>query len=388
MATSREKILLIENDPDISDAIARQALKPVGYQVTVVADANHAVQEAVKLSPDLVILNLSLVGINGKDLLVGLHAQNPEIPIIVLAEKDEEKDVMQALRLGASDYLFSPLRETEIVASVDRGLKQVRGINDRLQLDQRLKATNLELKQKVHELRTMLSIGKAVVSITDQRILFDKIIEGALRISSADIGWLLLRDEAKSASYLLTSQHNLPKTWAKKMNQPLDDGISSLVALSGETLTIHGQPLQRFKISALGKAAIVVPIKAKDEVIGLLILVRQKERAFDKSEQSLLEAVGDYASISLVNERLFRALRQSAEASRASEKRQNKVLESLNSSLHEELKAAIFSLDLLTDGKLGKLNKEQEQALATAQSALKRLSKIAEKTIPSSQSSK
>ncbi len=192
----------------------------------------------------------------------------------------------------------------------------------------------------------------------------------------------MLRDESNSSSYLLTSQHKLPKNWAKKMHQPLDDGISSLVALSGETLAIHGQPLQRFKISALGKAAIVIPIKAKDEVIGLLLMVREKEKPFSNGTQSLLEAVGDYASISLVNERLFRALRQSAEASLASEKRQNKILKSLRSTLHEELKAALFSLDLLTEAKLGRLNNEQEQALVTAQSALKRLSETAEKTIP------
>jgi DNA-binding response OmpR family regulator len=384
MVPSREKILLIENDPNISDVIARQALKPAGYQVKLVSDANQAVQEAINLSPDMVILNLDLVGISGKDLLAGLHAQNPEIPIIVLAEKDEEQNVLQALRLGASDYLFSPLREAEIVAAVDRGLKQVRSIKERLQLGQRLKATNVELKQKVHELKTILSIGKAVISITDQRILFDKIVEGAIRISGADIGWLMLRDESNNSSYLLTSQHKLPQNWAKKMHQPLDDGISSLVALSGETLAIHGQPLQRFKISALGKAAIVIPIKAKDEVIGLLIMVRKKEKPFNNGAQSLLEAVGDYASISLVNERLFRALRQSAEASFASEKRQNMILKSLQSTLHEELKAVFFSLDILTEEKLGKLNEEQEQALTTAQSALKRLSEKAEKTFPAS----
>jgi len=40
-------------------------------------------------------------------------------------------------------------------------------------------------------------------------------------------------------------------SWARKW-QPLDDGVSSLVALSGETLTINGQPLKRFKLSALG----------------------------------------------------------------------------------------------------------------------------------------
>ncbi len=382
MPASKEIILIVENDPDISDVLGRQSLTPLGYQVKVVSDANKAIQTAINLTPDLIILNLDMVGLSGKDLLVGLHAQNTETPIIVLAEKEEEHSLMQALRLGASDYLFLPLREAEAVAAVERGLKQVRGVNDRERLDERLKIANVELERKVHELRTMLSIGKAVVSVTDQRLLFHQIIEGAIHITSADIGWLLLRDEKDKASFLLTAQRNLPASWAKKLNKPLEDGISSLVALSGESLAIHGEPLRRFKISALGRAAIVTPIKAKDEVIGLLILVRQKEHPFRKTEESLLGAIADYASISLVNERLFRALRQSAEISRGSEKRQNQILDVLRKTLNEEVGAATFSLDLLAEDKLGTLNPAQRQALLTAQTALKRLLETTEQILP------
>ena len=382
MAASKEIILIVENDPNISDILDRQALTPLGYQVKVVADANRAIQEVVNLSPDLIILNLDLVGISGKDLLVGLHAQNTETPVIVLAEKDNEHDVMQALRVGATDYLFLPLRETEAVAAVERGLKQVRGVNDRARLDERLQSMNAELERKVHELRTMLSIGKAVVSVTDQRMLFHQIVEGATHVAAADTGWLLLRDEQDKKTFLLTAQQNLPASWAKKLNKPLEDGVSSLVALSGEALSIHGEPLRRFKISALGRAANVTPIKAKDEVIGLLVLVRKKEYPFRENEEALLAAIADYASISLVNERLFRALRQNAEVARSSEKRQNQVLNAISELIDEELDAANFSLDLLSQDKLGSLNTEQTKALNTAMSALKRLQDTAERILP------
>ena len=124
-----------------------------------------------------------------------------------------------------------------------------------------------------------------------------------------------------------------------------------------------------------------MPIKAKNEVIGLLVVVRKREKSFERVDQSLLEAVGDYASISLVNSRLFRALKQTADASRAGEKRQNDILKGLQDSLQEELKAAIFSIDLLMDGKVGKLDGKQKQALKSAQDALQRLALAAEKTI-------
>jgi len=126
----------------------------------------------------------------------------------------------------------------------------------------------------------------------------------------------------------------------------------------------------------------VTPIKAKDEVIGLLVLVRRKDEPFRKNEEVLLAAVADYASISLVNERLFRALRQSADVARSNEKRQNQVLEAVSELLDEELTAAAFSLDLLSGNKLGSLNSEQKQALQTAQTALKRLVDTAQRILP------
>ncbi len=385
MAKSKELILLIESDPDISDVIARQALKPLGYSVKVVDDANKAIKAALQLAPDLVIADINSSGLSGKDLLVAFGAQNFQFPVIVLAEKEQENEVMQTLRLGASDYLLWPARETEVINVVERGLMQTRGANSRRQLDVRLKETDKELEDKTRDLKTILAIGKAVVSISDHRILFDRIVAGAMHVTSADIGWLLLRDEKKQDSFLLTAQQNLPPAWAKKINKPLDDGVSALVALSGTTLEIHGDPLKRFKISALGKAVAVVPIKAKEEVIGLLIVVRKSAKAITKNEEDLLEAVGDYASISLVNAQLFRALQQSADVSYKGEKRQVALFESLRSNLREELKTLQFSVDLLKAERIGSLSQGQKQALETAQSALERLEKIAEKTLPANE---
>jgi GAF domain-containing protein len=166
------------------------------------------------------------------------------------------------------------------------------------------------------------------------------------------------------------------------MNQPLDDGISGLVALSGETLAIAGDPLLKFRVANLGKSACAVPIKVQNEVIGMLVVVRKEAKAFEKPEQTLLEAVTDYASISIVNAHLFRAVNDSASAAKEREKQQNAVLESIRSSISEELQAAVYPIDLLLTGKPGNLTDEQRQALQTARAALQRLARAAEKTTP------
>ncbi len=377
---SGEQILIVESDPDIADLIGRQSLQPLGYQVTVVGDAASALKRAVQAPPDLILANLNLPGLSGKDLIAALNSQGVKSPLIIIAEKGQEADAIQAFRLGSNDVMFWPLRDTEVVSIVERALRQTQETRERQKLDRQLKAANDELQKRLRDLMNILSIAKAVVSITDQRVLFDRILESALQLAEADMCWLMLRDE-KSKVYLLRAQRNLPEAWAKKMNQPVDDGISSLVALSGESLLMNGSPLAKFKLASLGKSAGVIPIKIQNEVIGLLIVARKNDREFSRDAQTMLEAMADYASISLVNARLFRALEQTAENARAGEKHRHAALESIREAIQGEVQAATYPLHLVLTEMPGALNAEQKKALESVQTALQRLSRSSEQTI-------
>lgn len=381
MASPGDRILLVEHDPEISDLIARQALRSVGYQVDVVSDSSSAIQHAVQTPPDLIIANLNLPGLSAKDLLIALSSQGVGTPLLVIAGKGQEHDIIQAFRLGAADYLLWPARDAEVISAVERVLRRVHEDRDRQRLDMKLNEANHELQRKVRELTAILNVGKAVMSITDQRFLFQKIVDGAIQVSEANIAWLLVRND-ENKTFLLASQHGLPEVWAKRINMPLDDGISGLVALSGETLSIAGEPLLKFRVANFGRSACAVPIKIQKEVIGMLVVVRKENRPFEKTEQALLEAVADYASISLVNARLFRALNNTIQASREGERRQNALLESVRNSMAEDLKSATYPIDLLLTEMTGNLSEHQREALKTARAALQRMARASERTTP------
>lgn len=381
MSTTGDRILLVEDDPKISDLIARQTLRSVGYQVDVVSDASSAIKMALTNPPDAIIANLNLPGLSTKDLIVALLSQGVDTPLLVIANKGQEHDIIQAFRLGAADYILWPAREPEVLSAVERVLARVRSARENRRLDLQVSEMNEQLQRKVRELTAIINLGKAVISITDQKILFQKIVDGAAQVANTGIAWLLVRDP-ESKSFLLAAQRGLPNTWAGKMNMPLDDGVSALVALSGETLAMEGDPLLRFRVANLGKSVCVVPIKVHLEVIGMLVVVRKEERTFTKTEQTLLEAVADYASISLVNARLFRALNEAANSAKEAQRRQNHILESIRSAVAEELRAAIYPVDLLLTEMPGSLTKDQKQALQTTRAALQRLSRAAEKTTP------
>ena len=382
MNTHKERILLVETDPEITDLINRQTLQPLGYKVDVVGAAPAAIQEAIRLKPDVILADLALPGLSGKDLLVALSSQGIDIPIIVIAPQGMETDVIQAFRLGATDFVIWPIREAEVVSAVERVLRQGRSRRERELLARQLNQTNQELGRRVRELTTIFAIGKAVISASDQQALFDKILEGAAFIAEADSGWLLSREE-RGKTYILRACRNVPADIHTHLNQPYDDGISSLVALSGEALAIHGEPLTRFKVSRLGQSVLVTPIKVRKEVVGLLISTRKTAQPFTPSQQALLEAVADYASISLVNARLFKALEErlstlqrSADAIQLDKRLQENILRSYHHELSRFLNIIKSNLSRLIKHQPDRLSGEQINAMLSIQEKVETLEAV------------
>lgn len=376
MATNgRDRILIVESDPSISDLVARQALKAAGYQTYVVGDAGSAISKAVQLAPDVIITDLMLPGLSGKDLIVALASQNVNIPVIILSRAGTEADIISAFRLGASDYLNWPVREAEVVAVVERVLRQVRERRERDDAMRQLQQANQDLQLRVRELTAIFSIGKAITSVTDRDSLFEKILDGAVRLSQADLGWFLLRDER--TVFRLAAQHNLPTVLVANLSQPWDDSISSLVAMSGEPLSIHGEPLKRFKIVSLGQAVLIVPVKAQKQVIGLLAVMRRQATPFGAGEQNLLCAMADYASIALVNAGLFqaveervRSLQRQVDNVRSGEKIGDEILQCARRGLRANLNAAQTLLDRLLKDPSHSWGADQRQWLALLQDQL------------------
>ena len=121
----------------------------------------------------------------------------------------------------------------------------------------------------------------------------------------------------------------------ERMNLPWDDGVSSLVAMSGEFFFLSmASRFKRFKIFTLGQSALIVPIKVQKQVVGMPVVMRRQPQPFNPSDQHLLEAVADYAAISLANAHLFRAIEERArryqslvESAQANERIANELMQ-------------------------------------------------------------
>ena len=109
-------VLVVDDEPQIVDLV-RDYLDHAGFAVLVAADGPEALRAVRTGSPDLVVLDLGLPGLDGLDVLRSLRREGA-LPVIVLTARGEESDKLIGLELGADDYLTKPFSPKELVARV------------------------------------------------------------------------------------------------------------------------------------------------------------------------------------------------------------------------------------------------------------------------------
>ena len=117
-----EHILVVEDDPTISEVVARY-LQREGYEAEIALDGEEALSRAAEINPDLVVLDLMLPKIDGYEVCRLLRAKGA-VPIIMLTAKGEETDKLVGLNLGADDYMTKPFSPRELVARVKAVLRR------------------------------------------------------------------------------------------------------------------------------------------------------------------------------------------------------------------------------------------------------------------------
>ncbi|MCI4355018.1 MAG: response regulator transcription factor [Thermoplasmata archaeon] len=117
------RILVVDDEAQIRKALNR-ALVARGYVVEVAVDGEEALDLAESFAPDLVVLDLNLPGIDGFEVCRRLRTWT-STPIIVLSVREDETDKVEALDLGADDYLTKPFGIDELLARIRASLRRV-----------------------------------------------------------------------------------------------------------------------------------------------------------------------------------------------------------------------------------------------------------------------
>lgn len=181
-------ILIIDDEKDIVDLIAYH-LKQENFSVIFALDGPSGLEKAKKELPSLIILDLMLPGIDGKDICRALknNSSTKSIPILMLTAKTDEVDRVVGFELGADDYVTKPFSPKELVLRVKAILRRT---------------------ENVPEGRKTLKIGDLFIDAERYYVSFKK---NPIKLTSTE--FKLLFELAANKGRVLSRDHLLDKVW-------------------------------------------------------------------------------------------------------------------------------------------------------------------------------
>jgi signal transduction histidine kinase/DNA-binding response OmpR family regulator len=282
-----DKILVVDDDPEICKLLT-MSLSPLGYEVTSASDGFQALEQIETERFNVLILDILLPHLNGIEVLKRVREQGFEMEVIVLTAYASLKTAIEAVRLGAYDYITKPCKGEVIRSTVRRALEK-----------QHLATRLAAVYDLSREMALLLDADQVIRAVLD-------IAGRALEFGICDL-WLV--DEERDELYLPRAQEATHRLSLKD-----ETGITATVARSGEPLYVPDvQEDPRYAaMETANRSELAVPLKVKDRVIGVLSVASAEVDAFTPEDEQLLSTLSAQAAVAIENAWLYQEERRRA----------------------------------------------------------------------------
>ena len=301
-SNQKETILVVISDSQVTFLLAR-VLKSTGYNVAVCLDSASAQKELDSGSPALLILGEQLSDADGLDFASSVLRQYPAVPIVLFVKSDQPEVLKTALHLGLSDYLCLPLKADDILQSVQNGLVKARLRKEWVLLEAQRATTGLQ--KRLDELEALTRLGRSITGTLDLDSVLLLLVDAAVELTGAEEGSLLLLDKSTGELYMRAAR-NFQEDFVRKFRLPIQDTLAGTVLRTGQPVILDEKTPQKIKTAYLVHSLAYVPLKSKDQVIGVLgVDNRMDRRPLRERDIKLLAALAEFAVIAIDNADLY-----------------------------------------------------------------------------------
>jgi two-component system KDP operon response regulator KdpE len=183
------RILLVDDEPALI-AVLEPSLRAAGYVVSIASDGAAALRQLDEAEPELILLDLGLPDVDGKDV-IGLVRQRSDVPIIIVSARHQENEKIAALDRGADDYVNKPFEIGELMARIRVALRRY---------------------QATRSVPIEVLAGDLKIELASRRVS----VEGeVVKLSPKE--WSLLQELALSAGQVVSHQRLLAAGWSSKV---------------------------------------------------------------------------------------------------------------------------------------------------------------------------
>lgn len=304
---SKETILVVDDNHQITDFVAGGLLPGLGYQ-TLVAHNGKTARELIKArQPDLLLLDYQLPDTTGLEVLRQLVREGLSIPTILFTAEGSEQIAADAFRLGVQDYMIKPVDAEELNAAVARALTETRLRQEKTQLTARL-------KQQITWLMALAQLGQSVTAILELDEVLRRIVDVGVHLTNAEEGFIALLEDGQL--FLRAAKHR-DEDVSKSLRMPVSDSLASRVVQSGCSIRIPqaaSEESHKLSTGFFVHSLIQVPILSKDRMLGVLSVDnRNHQRIFTETDETMLASLADYAAVAIENARLYQQAQQEIE---------------------------------------------------------------------------
>jgi phosphoserine phosphatase RsbU/P len=162
MSVKPSRILTIDDEPLVREILTAY-LEDSGYEVSEAGDGQTGIEMIRREPPDLVLCDLRMPGVDGLQVLATVTREFPELPILVVSGMGGISDVIQALKLGAWDYVTKPIEDMTVLEhAIDHALERARLRRENREHREHLETINEQLRQTVRQLREDESAARRI----------------------------------------------------------------------------------------------------------------------------------------------------------------------------------------------------------------------------------
>jgi len=302
MAISRETVLIAHDRRDYIEFLMTRVLTPQGLTILIAQNGEQAQRKALDMSPDLIILNADMAD-GGLPLLKRLREQRCSSAVILVTRQGSLEDAVQAMHLGAQDYVTRPDDAETMRRAVHRALTHRRA--ERRAMPSTA-FTDRQVERQIHDMRVLSAMGRRMLSVLEWEKLLPRIVDAAVYLTAASESSLALVNEATGDLHVLAAKSATEEQAHCLQPQP-EVNASAMQALnSGQPVLVHnhGEPSRSY---------LHVPIKVGDIVIGVISTGQKVEGLpFDDHDVSLLTGLADYAVVAIHNSRAYQVMEEQA----------------------------------------------------------------------------
>jgi FixJ family two-component response regulator len=157
-------IFLVDDDPDIRFYLS-DTLTKLGYTVDTFENAHAFLDNALDISPAVLLLDMNMPGLSGLDLQIRLETLNRKTPVVFISGESDKDQIIEAFRFGAVDFLLKPFKRENLCSTLDKALALARQKNAEFTTLRAIRRSYDTLSKREKEIFMLIAEGKTNMDI-------------------------------------------------------------------------------------------------------------------------------------------------------------------------------------------------------------------------------